>query len=141
TAAVAPTFADRFPEAAIVFDNLHSMHDVISDILANPDVPRDRKRAEILLAAERFRDDTSYVMTVEAWRAMSEHMGIENQGGPAVGFLPELPAPTVSYGAVMQHDPQTGEMTGISYGEAIGGAHRDHGTPAPAQDADTTGSD
>jgi hypothetical protein len=36
TPAVAPRFAARYPEAAIVFDNLHSMHDVISDILANP---------------------------------------------------------------------------------------------------------
>src|SRR5688572_4262341 len=141
TAAVAPRFAQRYSEAAIIFDNLHSMHDVISDILANPSVPRDRKRAEILLAAARFRDDSSFVMSVEAWRAMATHMGIENMGGPAVGFLPELPTPTVSYGAVMQHDPQTGEMTGISYGEAIGGAHQDHGAPAAPRDADTTGSD
>jgi len=36
TAAVAPAFAARYPEAAIIFDNLHSMHDVVSDILANP---------------------------------------------------------------------------------------------------------
>src|SRR5690606_4054431 len=103
TAAIAPTFAERFPEAAIVFDNLHSMHDVISDILANPQVPRNRKRAEILLAAERFRDDTSFVMTVEGWRTMSLHMGVENQGGRAAGFMAELPQPTVSYGAVMRH--------------------------------------
>ncbi|WP_373068581.1 hypothetical protein [Gemmatimonas sp.] len=51
TAAVAPAFAARFPEAAIIFDNLHSMHDVISDILTNSAVPRDRKRAEIMRAA------------------------------------------------------------------------------------------
>jgi hypothetical protein len=63
TPAVAPVFAARYQEAAIIFDNLHSMHDVISDILANDSVPRHRKRAEIMLAAERFRDDTSYVMT------------------------------------------------------------------------------
>src|SRR5687768_12724714 len=65
TAAIAPRFAERYPEAAIVFDNLHSMHDVISDILANPSVPRDRKRAEILRAARLFRDDSSYVMPVQ----------------------------------------------------------------------------
>ncbi|MFL5578342.1 MAG: hypothetical protein ACJ79S_20500, partial [Gemmatimonadaceae bacterium] len=126
TPAVAPRFAARYPAAAIIFDNLHSMHDVVSDILANPDVPRARKRAEILLAARRFRDDTSYVMPVEAWRTMAQHMGVENMGGPAVGFLQPLPTPTVTYGAVMQHDDRTGEMTGFAYGHATGGAHGGH---------------
>ena len=123
TAAVAPTFAERYPDAAAIFDNLHSMHDVVSDILANPSVPRDRKRHELMLAARRFRDDTSYVMTFEAWRTMAQHMGIENMGGPATNFLPELPTPTVTYGAVMTHDARTGEMTGFTYGQATGGAH------------------
>lgn len=123
TAAVAPTFATRYPEAAAIFDNLHSMHDVVSDILANPSVPRNRKRQELMLAAQRFRDDTSYVMTVEAWRTMAQHMGVENMGGPATSFLPELPTPTVTYGAVMTHDARTGEMTGFKYGSATGGAH------------------
>ena len=46
TGAVAPEFAKRYPEAAIIFDNLHSMHDVVSDILANPNVPRALKRSD-----------------------------------------------------------------------------------------------
>src|SRR5687768_383003 len=125
TPAVAPRFAERYPEAAIIFDNLHSMHDVISDVLANPSVPRNRKRAEILLAAQRYRDDTSFVITPAAWRTMAEHMGIENMGGPSVGFLPELPTPSVTYGAVMTHDA-TGAMTGFTYGSAVGGAHAQH---------------
>jgi len=54
TAAIAPEFAKRFPEAAIIFDNLHSMHDVASDILANPSVPRNRKRAEIVREMRRL---------------------------------------------------------------------------------------
>ena len=138
TAAIAPRFAERYPEAAIIFDNLHSMHDVISDILANDSVPRNRKRAEILRAARLFRDDTSYVMPVEAWRAMSAHMGVENMGGPAVGFLPALPTPTVTYGAVMTHDDRTGAMTGFLHGAATGGGHAGHdaaadsGAPAPS---------
>ena len=123
TAAVAPAFAARFPEAAIIFDNLHSMHDVVSDILTNDAVPRNRKRTEILRAARLYRDDTSYVMPVAAWLAMSGHMGIENMGGPAVGFLPVLPTPTVTAGAVMTHDWVTGAMTGFSYGSATSGAH------------------
>ncbi len=130
TAAIAPTFAARYPEAAIIFDNLHSMHDVVSDILANPNVPRDRKRAEILLAARRFRDDTSYVVSVAAWRTMASEMGVENMGGPSVNFLPKLPTPTVTRGAVMQHDDATGKMIAMKSGAMTGGAHADmeHGS-------------
>lgn len=137
TAAVSPVFAARYPEAAIIFDNLHSMHDVISDVLANPSVARNQKRAEILRAARLFRDDTSYVMPVAAWLAMARHMGIENMGGPAIGFLPELPTPTVTYGAVMTHDDRTGEMTGFKYGSASGGEHAGHAMPAQPPAADT----
>lgn len=135
TVAVAPQFAERYPEASIIFDNLHSMHDVVSDILTNPSVPRHRKRAEILLAARRYRDDTTEVMRVPAWRVMSEQMGIDNMGGPAVGFLPSLPTPNVTYGAVMQHDPQSGAMTGFGSGGAAPGAadmHAGHQMPAAA---------
>jgi hypothetical protein len=123
------------------------MHDVVSDILANPSVPRRHKRAEILLAARRFRDDSSYVMPVAAWRTMARHMGVENMGGRSVGFLQTLPTPTVTYGAVMQHDDRTGAMTGFGYGEATGGAHTGHDAPtgppsprtSPAPDAPRPG--
>ena len=133
TAVVAPQFAARYPEVAIIFDNLHSMHDVISDILANPQVPRSRKRAEILLAARRFRDDTTEVMPVEAWRTMSRHMGAENMGGSADSLVGLPPRPTVTRGAVMRHDRQTGEMIGFGWGGAIpgaAGAHQ-HGAAPP----------
>ncbi len=139
TAAVAPEFTRRYPEAAIIFDNLHSMHDVISDILANDSVPRNRKRAEIMIAAGRYRDDTSFVMTREAWKVMSGHMGIENMGGPPVGFLPMLPTATVTYGAVMTHDDRTGAMTGFRYGSAVGDGHGAHGAPAAAGAAPAAG--
>jgi hypothetical protein len=138
TAAISPTFAARYPEAAIIFDNLHSMHDVVSDILANPNVPRSRKRAEILLAAERFRDDTSYVMPVEAWRTMSIEMGVENMGGPAVGFSAALPTPTVTRGAVMQHDDQTGKMIGMKTGAHVTADHSAHAVPPNVQRVDST---
>lgn len=134
TVAIAPKFAEKYPEASIIFDNLHSMHDVVSDILANPSVPRNRKRAEILLAARRYRDDSSYVMTEAAWRTMSLHMGAENMGGVAVGFLPTLPTPSVTAGAVMQHDPVTGAMTKFLYGNATGGDHTAHGAATPGAD-------
>ncbi|MBX7119181.1 MAG: hypothetical protein K1X31_09320 [Gemmatimonadaceae bacterium] len=112
TAAIAPTFATRYPAIAIVFDNLHSMHDVISDILANASVPRAEKRARILEAARAYRDDTTEVMTVAGWRRMSLGMGLENQGGSAVGFLPALPAPTMPRGMVMRYDREGNPLGG-----------------------------
>ena len=118
TPAVAPLFTARYPEAAIIFDNLHSMHDVVSDILTNPAVPRDRKRAEILLAAGRYRDNTSFVMTPQEWREMAHGMGIENMGGPVRGFLASFPAPTVERGAMASHAGMSG-MAGMS-GTAAG---------------------
>jgi hypothetical protein len=118
TAAVAPRFAARYPEAAIIFDNLHGMHDVISDILASPRVPREKKREEILLAAERYRDATSFAMTQAEWLEMSHAMGVQNMGGPVVGLLPGFPEPTVERGAVMAHG-------GMQHGTA-GGSAADH---------------
>jgi len=84
TPAVAPRFTARYPEAAAIFDNLHSMHDVISDILASPEIPRKAKRAAILAAAARYRDDTSHVMSVAAWQEMAASMGADHMGGAAV---------------------------------------------------------
>jgi hypothetical protein len=106
TPAIAPRFTQRYPEAAAIFDNLHSMHDVISDILASDVVPRDRKRAEILKALSRYRDDTTEVVSRESWLGMAQGMGIENQGGPVVGVLAAPPKPTVEIGAVMRHEAE-----------------------------------
>jgi hypothetical protein len=78
--------------------------------------------------------------STEAWRTMSMHMGLENMGGPAVGFLTALPTPTVTYGAVMTHDDRTGEMTGFRYGEATGGAHSGHDMPGMTRGADSAAS-
>ena len=88
TAAVAPEFSRRYPEIAIIFDNLHAMHDVISDVLADSAVPRSRKRAEILRAVARYRDDTSSVITVAEWRDMAEEMSADHMGGRAVTAAP-----------------------------------------------------
>lgn len=81
--AVAPRFTARYPEAAAIFDNLHSMHDVVSDILANPSVARADKRRAILSAAARYRDDHTSVNTVEDWRNMARDMGAAEMGGEA----------------------------------------------------------
>jgi hypothetical protein len=112
TSAIAPTFAARYPEASIIFDNLHAMHDVVSDILTNNEkVPHDRKRAAILEAASRYRDPTSFTMSIAEWTSMGEMMGIENMGGPAVGFLAGWPKPTLARGVSMAE-----AMKGMQHG-------------------------
>jgi hypothetical protein len=83
SAAIAPRFTARYPEAAIIFDNLHSLHDVVSDILANPSIPRGEKRRTILQAAARYRDSTTAITSFEEWKSMAESMGVGNMGGPA----------------------------------------------------------
>ena len=139
TAAVAPEFSARYPEIAIIFDNLHMMHDVVSDILVSPEVPRNRKRSEILRAAEMFRDSTSYIISIDEWREMGTMMGVENMGGPAVGFLAALPEPTVPRGmsmagmehGAMQHadsadEPMDHAAMGHAMPEAGAGTTDDH---------------
>jgi hypothetical protein len=82
-AAVAPRFSERYPEAAIVFDNLHSLHDVVADILTSPLVSRREKRSAILRALRTFQDSTTQVMSRDEWRSMAREMGVEKMGGPA----------------------------------------------------------
>ena len=134
TAAIAPEFARRYPEAAIIFDNLHMMHDVVSDILASPEVPRGKKREEILRAARLFRDDTSYVTSVEEWRQMAVAMGVHNQGGPAVGIiLTELPRPTAPRGMSMAGAEHAGMQQGATpTGQHAGMPSMQHGGGAGA---------
>lgn len=84
--AIAPKFSTRYPEAAIIFDNLHSMHDVVSDILADPAISRGKKRKTILTAAAHYRDDHTMITSVADWKEMSDAMGVEKMGGvPSFG--------------------------------------------------------
>ncbi|WP_425153248.1 hypothetical protein [Candidatus Palauibacter sp.] len=64
TGEVAPRFSRMFPAAAHIFDNLHMMHDVVNDIMADPSYSRPEKAAEI----ERLRGQMTYAGqdTVEA---------------------------------------------------------------------------
>jgi hypothetical protein len=81
--AVAPRFSELYPEAAIIFDNLHALHDVAADILASPVIPESQKRAAILRAAASYRDSTTGVTSRDEWREHSLHMGVEQMGGRA----------------------------------------------------------
>jgi hypothetical protein len=71
----APEFTRLYPEAAIIFDNLHSLHDVVSDVLASKVVPPGAKRATVLAALARYRDATSFTTTRAEWLDMARAMG------------------------------------------------------------------
>ncbi len=47
TGEVAPRFSRMFPAAAHIFDNLHMMHDVVNDVMAQPGYDQPDKAAEI----------------------------------------------------------------------------------------------
>jgi hypothetical protein len=90
TSGVAPLFAARHPRAAAIFDNLHMMHDIISDILVSDRVPRDRKAETIELALAEFRDGTRNTMSLRDWLNMAQMMGgVERMGG--VAWTPPAP--------------------------------------------------
>lgn len=62
TSEVSPLFAAAHPRAAAIFDNLHMMHDIISDVLASPTMSALEKRAEILEQLAEMRDGTKNLM-------------------------------------------------------------------------------
>jgi hypothetical protein len=105
TPAIAPTFTARYPRFAAVFDNLHMMHDVISDILASDAVAEGGKRDEIYRQTDLFRDPEAMAVTDEAWIAMAQAHGVDAQGGPATGLLVAPPQPGAM--PMMDHDHST----------------------------------
>ena len=55
TAELSPRFADQYPEVANIFDNLHMMHDTISDILSSDLFPNwEDKRNEIYRVTQNY---------------------------------------------------------------------------------------
>jgi hypothetical protein len=86
TAAVAPEFARRHPRAAAIFDNLHMMHDIVSDLLLADSLDASGKRAAIYAQLGEFRDSTRNVMPLEHWAMMGEMMGgVDLMGGTGIG--------------------------------------------------------
>jgi hypothetical protein len=137
TSAVAPEFTRRHPDAAAVFDNLHAMHDIISDILVSPVVPREEKRMAILEALARYRDGERDVMTPDEWRAHGAHLAM--MGGPATDIL--RPAPTGAAGPAVENGAEAVEHTPA--GEPGRGVGREGDAPEaapgePAQEPPTT---
>lgn len=62
TAGVSPRFAAAHPRAAAIFDNLHMMHDIISDVLASPTMSVAQKREEVLRQLAEMQDGTRNLM-------------------------------------------------------------------------------
>jgi hypothetical protein len=88
TSAIAPMFSAAHPRAAVIFDNLHMMHDIISDILTADTIPQDRKGEMINQQLDKLQDPLRDVMSMDEWRMMAHHMGgVGSMGGPATGLL------------------------------------------------------
>ncbi|MES2304630.1 MAG: hypothetical protein V4558_03945 [Gemmatimonadota bacterium] len=120
--AIAPRFSAAHPRAAVIFDNLHMMHDIISDILAADVVPRADKRKVIYEALAEFRDTTRNVMTMKEWHEMGSMMGgVGAMGGPATGLLlrPSSSEPVegmagMQHGAASSRDSSMRGMPGMA---------------------------
>jgi hypothetical protein len=94
TSAIAPKFSAAHPRAAVIFDNLHMMHDIISDVLTADTIPHNRKGEMIDQQLDKLQDPTRDVMSMDEWRMMAEHMGgVAAMGGPATGLLRAVPVP------------------------------------------------
>ena len=99
TSAVAPRFSAAHPRAAVIFDNLHMTHDIISDILTADTIPHERKGAMIDDQLDKLQDPVRDVISMEEWRMMADHMGgIEAMGGAAAGLVRLVQAPVATPG-------------------------------------------
>jgi len=104
TSAVAPTFSAAHPRAAVIFDNLHMTHDIISDILTADTIPHEMKGRMIDEQLDKLRDPTQDVMSMDEWRMMADHMGgVEMMGGRATELVRAVQAPTVPLRADSGH--------------------------------------
>jgi hypothetical protein len=130
TSAVAPGFSAAHPRAAVIFDNLHMMHDIISDILTADTIPHGRKGELIDQQLDKLQDPSQDVMSMEEWRMMAAHMGgVDLMGGRATGLAravqPTVPSTTVDSGRMA---PQKDQMDPSMKGKTP----RRRPTPAPA---------
>jgi hypothetical protein len=124
TSAVAPKFAEAHPRAAIIFDNLHMTHDIISDVLEADTVPATEKSRVIQLALDEMQDSTRNVMSMEMWRNMAEHMGgVAAMGGPASGILVRV---TDRHGAAGHGNHPAGAAADSGKASPPDAGHGDH---------------
>ena len=104
TSAVAPKFSAAHPRAAVIFDNLHMTHDIISDILTADTIPHEKKGHVINEQLDKLQDSTRDVMSLEEWRMMADHMGgVDVMGGRATELVRLVQAPA-------SPTPEAGQM-------------------------------
>ena len=148
TSAVAPKFSAAHPRAAVIFDNLHMTHDIISDILTADTIPHENKGRMIDEQLDKLQDPTRDVMSLDEWRMMADHMGgVEVMGGRATELVRLVQAPAASMpkggemhampdmtpdGAGMTHDmEQRGQpMKGMAH-DSMSPSHKVEATGAP----------
>lgn len=95
TAAVAPKFSAAHPRAAVIFDNLHMLHDIISDILTADTIPHRLKGEVIDQQLDKLQDPSRDVISMDEWRMMAHHMGgVELMGGRATELVRAVQAPS-----------------------------------------------
>jgi len=111
TSAIAPKFSAAHPRAAVIFDNLHMMHDIISDVLTADTIPHNQKGEMIDQQLNKLQDPTRDVMSMDEWRMMADHMGgVDAMGGPSTGLLVGVqagvtpPPDTSTAGGALRHD-------------------------------------
>jgi hypothetical protein len=139
--AIAPKFSERHPRAAAIFDNLHMMHDIISDVLTADTIPHDEKRDIIYAQLDELQDSTRNLMTWDEWRNMGEMMGgVAVMGGPATGLIEGRPTPPPAPGG-MHHGRHGQDVTSRrdeTADSAAGDTHRPPtGAPAGPQPTDS----
>jgi hypothetical protein len=93
---IAPTFSQKFPEAANIFDNLHMLHDNIDDVLSSPEMflTIEAKRARIYQILEIYlhRNQQAEDQRYAHYRLPADrghHHGV--LGGSASSLIPQPP--------------------------------------------------
>jgi hypothetical protein len=120
TSAVAPRFSAAHPRAAVIFDNLHMMHDIISDILTADTIPHQNKGRMIDQQLDKLQDPTRDVMSLDEWRMMADHMGgVEVMGGRATDLVQLVQAPAAP---LTEAGETHGNMPGMTP-DSVGMAH------------------
>lgn len=122
---VAPTFAQRFADAAAILDNLHLLQDYIADLMVAREIPRSAHRREIMRALEFFRNDSTAAASFANWANSGTVIGVANMGGPGVGFDATPESPTVARGMSLASASSTGAMSGMDHGAMAGGNTED----------------
>lgn len=89
-----PRFAARFPQLANAFDNLHMLHDMVNDILADESLDRNAKHQEIRKAIWMVLDSTHADCKSGRGEEKSLHDHRHMNGMPGIGMMvgstPEL---------------------------------------------------